>query len=226
MIVDEHGMFVAQRSVGGLGIAIPAMCLIEPRIGDGTLELAAPGMPGLALPIDGGGSVRDAQIWRRRRPVIDQGDEAAEWCTAFLARARQGRYRLVRVSDDDPAAPGFADTAPVLVISRASLDALNRRLATPVGMDRFRPNVVLEGGNAHVEDGLDRLRFGTVELVGAGLCVRCSMPTIDQRSAAPGKEPIRTLATYRTADGGIVFGRHFAPSASGTISVGDRVARA
>jgi hypothetical protein len=224
MIVDERGMFVAQRSVGGVGVGIRTMCLIEPEIGDGLLGLTAPGMPRLVLPLAGiDGTAREVRIWRRNRRALDQGDEAADWCTTFLSRERPGRYCLVRLPDGDQKAPGFADSAPVLVIAQASLDALNHRLADPVPMDRFRPNVVIHGGDAHIEDSLDRLRIGAVEFTGAGLCVRCPMPTIDQATAEQGKEPLRTLATYRTTADGVVFGRHFVPAGIGTIAVGDRV---
>jgi uncharacterized protein YcbX len=224
MIVDEHGVFVAQRAVGALGVGIRAMCLIEPRIGDGALTLSAPGMPALAVPTEGAGPARDVQLWRRRRRVLDEGDAAADWCTTFLARERPGRYRLVRLPGDERDAPIFSDTAPVLVISQSSLNALNQRLAEPVPMDRFRPNIVLAGGAAHLEDAARRLRIGAVELAGAGLCVRCVLPTIDQRTAEQGKEPLRTLAAFRTTDDGVVFGRHFRPVAAGTIAVGDQVA--
>jgi uncharacterized protein YcbX len=237
MIVDERGMFVAQRGVGALGVGIRAVCLIAPEIRDahGTLRLCAPGMPPLVLPLAGGGGpARDVQIWRRSRPATDQGEDAADWCTTFLSRERPGRYRLVRLADDGDTdgAPGggpgagtlgFADTAPVLVISQASLDALNRRLAAPVPMNRFRPNIVLAGGDAHVEDALARFSAGTVTFVGAGLCVRCAMPTIDQDTADQASEPLRTLATYRATADGVVFGRHFGPAGPGAIAVGDGV---
>jgi MOSC domain-containing protein len=223
MIVDERGMFVAQRGVGGLGVGIRTMCLIEPEItADSGLTLAAPGMPRLTVArrrIEN--PARDVQLWRRHRRAIDEGDEAANWCTTFLSRERPGIYRLMRLPDDDQTAPTFADSAPVLFIAEASLDALNRRLADPVPMDRFRPNVVLAGGVAHIEDSLTRVRIAEVEFAGAGLCVRCPMPTIDQRTADQGKEPLRTLATYRTTDDGVVFGRHFRPTGMGTIAVGD-----
>jgi uncharacterized protein YcbX len=224
MIVDERGMFVAQRGVGSLGVGIRTMCLIEPEVfRDGTLRLTAPGMPALTVsPVGADEASHNVRLWRRHRRAIDEGLEAADWCTTFLSRERPGRYRLMRRSDDDQTAPTFADSAPILVISQASLDGLNRRLSEPVPMDRFRPNIVLAGGTDHIEDTLPRLRIGTVELRGMDLCERCPMPTIDQRTALQSKEPLRTLATYRTTDEGVVFGRNFKPTRVGVIKIGDQ----
>ena len=131
--------------------------------------------------------------------------------------------RLVR---QDPAQPrhantqyapestpvSFADAYPILMISRASLEELNRRLPAPIPMTRFRPNVVIEGVEAHAEDAMTRFRTGSVVLRGIKHCDRCPITTTDQLTGArdPHQQPLRTLATYRHdyVLKGVVFGQN------------------
>ena len=88
-------------------------------------------------------------------------------------------------------------------------------------MNRLRPNIVLQGGVPYEEDVLDRFRIGTVEFLGTTLCLRCPTTTTNQETAERGKEPLRTLATYRKRPDGVVFGRNFNHAGSGTIRIGD-----
>jgi uncharacterized protein YcbX len=238
MFVDERGMFVAQREGRGLGAAIKSVCLVRTAIADGTLTLTAPSMPALHVPI--GACLAEARGSERRRieiPVtiwddsvsaIDQGEEAEAWATELLSRERPGRYRLVRKPDAlhraakfGDAEVGFGDAYPFLVISEASLADLNARMPAPLPMNRFRPNIVLAGGSPYQEDQLDRFRIGSIEFHGMTLCLRCPTTATNQDTADRGKEPLRTLATYRKTADGVVFGRNFNHSGSGIVKVGD-----
>jgi uncharacterized protein YcbX len=193
------------------------MCLIRTAIADGSLRLTAPGMPVLDLPLAGlDGPERAVEIWDVPAAGIDQGDAAADWATAFLSRERPGRYRLVRMPDEGLRQPttgdgalAYADGYPFLVISEASLDDLNARLAAPLPMNRFRPNVVLGGCAPYEEDHLARIRIGDLLFDGMTLCPRCPIPTTDQETGERGVEPLRTLAGYRRTTDGVVFGRNF-----------------
>jgi uncharacterized protein YcbX len=105
----------------------------------------------------------------------------------------------------------FSDGYPILVISRASLDDLNSRLPQALPMERFRPNVVIDGVEAYDEDRMHELRSGPVTLRIVKPCVRCSITTTDQRrGAVDGVEPIRTLKEYRhdAALRGVTFGQN------------------
>lgn len=231
MVVDEQGMFVAQRGDGGLGVGIKTMCLIETSRQGSKLALTAPEMPALALPLEGSnGETREVQVWKSKCEAIDQGDEAAGWLTAYLSRERQGNYRLVRMTDEGirkakhgESELAFADAYPFLVISQASLDDLNGRLAEPLSMNRFRPNIVLGGSEPYAEDRMRQIRIGALDFFGMTLCVRCPITTTNQLTAERGKEPLRTLATYRKTEDGVVFGRNFNHRGVGAISLGDRV---
>ena len=111
----------------------------------------------------------------------------------------------------------FADAFPLLVIGSASLDELNRRLqargAAPVGMERFRPNLVLDGLAPHAEDHLDEIAFetdaGPVRLRLVKPCGRCSIPDVDPATGEPGSAVGAVLAEYRAdprIDGQSSFG--------------------
>lgn len=231
MFVDEEGMFLAQRADATVGVEARTLCLIRTAFVDGTLRLTAPDMPPLDVPLDGrDGPAMDVQVWDARTTGIDQGDEAAAWAGEFLSRERPGAYRLVRMRNDVTRLPSkgdsalaFADGYPFLIISEASLADLNRRLAEPLPMNRFRPNIVLGECEPYQEDRLDRLRIGAVELEGMSLCPRCPIPTTNQDTGERSKEPLRTLATYRRMDRGVMFGRNFNHHTVGRIAVGDPV---
>ncbi len=231
VFVDEHGMFVAQRESRGLGIPVRTMCLIATAIAGGTLTLTAPDMPPLRVPADGvDGPDVPVRVWDSHTSGVDQGADAGAWATEVLSRERPGRYRLVRMPDrthrrskigDGEVA--YGDAYPFLVISEESLADLNARMPAPLPMNRFRPNIVIRGGAPYVEDTLDRFRIGNVEFTGTTLCIRCPIPTTDQRTAERGKEPLKTLATYRKQPDGVVFGRNFNHAGTGSVRVGDRV---
>jgi uncharacterized protein YcbX len=233
MFVDDRGMFLAQRGDRGQGVEVRSLCLIQTRIEGETLRLTAPDMPALDLPLEGrpGASV-PVRVWASETVGVDQGDEAEAWANTFLSRERPGRYRLVRMADETrrtaklgDANLAFADGYPFLITSDASLADLNRRLDEPLPMNRFRPNIVLGGCEPYEEDRLDAIRIGDVIFDGMPLCLRCPIPTTNQETAERGKEPLRTLATYRRVPEGVVFARNFNHRGVGRISVGDAVIR-
>jgi uncharacterized protein len=103
---------------------------------------------------------------------------------------------------------GFADGYPFLIIGQAALDGLNARLEVPLPMNRFRPNFVFTGGNAHDEDNFGDFLIGNVPFRGVKPCGRCIMTTINQETTEKLPEPIRTLAQYRFKDKNINFGEN------------------
>ena len=116
---------------------------------------------------------------------------------------------------------GFADGFPFLLISQASLDELNRRLETPLPMDRFRPNIVVEGCEPHDEDGWNRMTAGEMSFRVVKPCARCVITTTDQATGERGREPLRTLATYRRFGSEVLFGQNLIHDGPGTLRVGD-----
>ena len=231
MVTDDHGMFVAQRAEGRRGVGIRTMCLVATAIEGDRLVLTAPDMPSLSLPLAGEDGPRaEVQVWASRTTAVDQGPGAAAWFTEYFSRERPGLYRLVRMPDDGVRVPtdgdsalAFADGYPFLIVSDASLADLNRRLAEPLPMNRFRPNIVITGGPAYGEDDVAAYEIGGITFEGMTTCVRCPITTTDQATAVRGVEPLRTLATYRRDDDGVTFGRNFNHRGEGTLKIGDRV---
>ncbi|MBW2464554.1 MAG: MOSC domain-containing protein [Deltaproteobacteria bacterium] len=109
----------------------------------------------------------------------------------------------------------------MLLISQESLDGLNARLAEPLAMSRFRPNVVSAGGLAHGEDALESFRMGKMTFRNVKQCERCSMTSVDASTAKRGKEPLQTLGTYRKRDGQVWFGTNLIHDGEGELAVGD-----
>lgn len=223
MLVDASGDFHSQR-------AHPRMALLRAVVADGRLQVSAPGRPTLSVPVEpAGGAVVPVQVWDDRFDAlaVDAADApvADRWFSDFLGeparlvvthpdmhrpsnRARTGEIEALN---------GFSDGYPILVISTASLAELNRRLADQgkpaVEMARFRPNLVLDGLDAHAEDHLHELHIttddGPVVLRLVKPCPRCPMPDVDPATGVRGDEPGLTLAGYRAdprLDGAITFG--------------------
>lgn len=226
MLVNRKGKFITQREQ-------PRMTLIHPTINlDGTLTVQAPGMPGLMIHGDPDGPRYEVTVWKYTGIAVDQGDDLAEWFSTFLGIA----CRLVMFPDDvvrkvnpkyarhEQDQVGFADGYPFLLISEASLADLNTRLEQPLPMNRFRPNIVVRGTEPYAEDTWRTIRIGEVTFEIVKPCARCVITTTDQNTAERGKDPLKTLATYRLATtNGVMFGQNLIHAQTGLIRVDDTV---
>jgi uncharacterized protein len=218
MVVDPGGLQLTQRD-------LPRMALIQPSFKGGELLLRAPGMLGLHLKLDTVEEATRVQVWDDIVKAYDMGALAAQWFSDFLGRpARLARFdpeeqRLSspKWAGDIQAANQFSDGYPLLVTSSASLVELNRRLQaaghSAVTMQRFRPNLVLDGIEAFEEDHVREIDINTGEgLVTLRLvkpCTRCTVPDVDPITAATGHAVADTLAGFRAdarVGGGITFG--------------------
>ncbi len=213
MVVDGAGRFVTQRE-------LPRLALVAVDADHDGLTLRAPGAAALHVPHTNSGNGIDVEVWRHRGRGLDVGSAAATWLSAWLRTT----VRLVRFDRSTPRACNvehagssgahtlFADGYPVLVIGTASLDDLNARLvargSNALPMNRFRPNIVLDGLPAYAEDHLDTITIGAVTLRCVKPCTRCTVTTTDQESTAVGIEPLRTLGEYRMDErlDGVTFG--------------------
>lgn len=212
MLVRPNGRFVTQRE-------LPRLALVEVRVAAEGLELRAPGMAPLRVPRESGDTARPVTVWKFDGSGLDCGAGPAAWFSEFLQTPlvlvafdpRQPRTCSPEWTQGLHATTEFSDGYPVLVISRASLDDLNARLPRALPMERFRPNLVLEGTAAFDEDRIHELRVGDVTLRLVKPCVRCSITTTDQqRGAVDGVEPLRTLKEFRfdRALRGVTFGQN------------------
>jgi uncharacterized protein YcbX len=224
MVVGDDGRFLSQREH-------PRLALVRVRLAEDRLLLEAPALPPLEVALESEAKPASrVQVWDDECPAFDEGGEATGWFTEHLGCSA----RMVRMVGDDArplgsssAQPGdhvsFADGLPFLLLSTASLDGLNRQLSLPVQMDRFRPNIVVDGCEAHAEDGWHRVRIGEVVFRIAKPCARCAVTTVDQATGERGREPLRTLSTYRSFDGQVHFGQNLVHEGRGVIRIGDIV---
>ncbi|AES65113.2 Mo-molybdopterin cofactor sulfurase [Medicago truncatula] len=92
----------------------------------------------------------------------------------------------------------FTDGYPFLLVSQESLDALNAHLEEPIPMNRFRPNILVEGCEPYSEDLWRDIKISRFSFQGVKLCARCKVPTINQETAVGGSEPTETLMKVRS----------------------------
>lgn len=218
MVVDAQGQFVTQRE-------LPRMALIQPELQTFDMVLRAPGMLDQRVQLDKIEHPVQVTVWKDTVPAFDMGDALAQWFSDFLGQP----LRLVRFhpehrrlssaqwTGETEGLNQFSDGFAVLVISVASLAELNQRLAAageaPVTMERFRPNIVLAGIEAHDEDRLDELLITTAQgearLRMVKPCPRCPIPNIDPATALSTPTVGDMLQTYcQTAvvGGAVAFG--------------------
>ena len=224
MVVGDDGRFLSQREH-------PDLALVRVRVDEDRLSLEAPELPVLDVRLkEESKPTSRVTVWNDECAAVDEGTSAATWFSNHLGCSA----RLVRLADDDArplgassAQPGdlvsFADGFPFLLTSTPSLDGLNRRLSLPVPMDRFRPNIVVDGCEPHAEDGWQGLRIGEVVFRVAKPCARCVVTTVDQATGERMREPLRTLSTYRTLDGQVLFGQNLVQENRGVVRVDDPV---
>jgi len=223
MVVDAAtGLAVTQRES-------PRLALVRPEFrGDRLVLQTGSGR----VEVAGSGDLAEASVWEHTGPVADCGDGPAEMLSEHLCR----NVRLVGLAPDHArtadqsyagrgVAVGFSDGFPLLLVGEASLEALNDRLALPLPMNRFRPNIVVSGATAFAEDGWRRVVIGDVPIDIVKPCTRCSITTVDQATGRrAGSEPLRALGTFRRADRGVLFGQNAVHRGGGALVVGSPVA--
>jgi uncharacterized protein YcbX len=227
MIVDEDDRFITGRQQ-------PRLVLVSAEAMAAGLRLAAPGMPPCEVRVPPADAPRRrVSVWRSQVQAQEAEAAAQDWISRFLGQP----CRLVYMDQTarrpvDPAygRPGdevsFADGFPLLLISQASLDGLNARLAQPVSMLRFRPNLVVAGPLApHAEDGWKRVRVGAIEFDVVKPCTRCVFTTVIPERGVfdTSGEPLRTLRTYRRTAEGVNFGQNLIARGIGLLRLGDPV---
>lgn len=230
VVVDEHGEFLSQRE-------LPRMALIETRLTGTSMLLKAPGMLQLEVPYESEGEVVRVRVWDDTVSAVTQGEIADAWFTSFLGRpARLVRFdpegrRLSnhRYTGKFDAPYKFADAFALLVTGQASLDDFNARLArqghAAIAMERFRPNVVLDGLPAFDEDYVKTLRVDGATLRVVKPCARCTVPGVDPATGEASNVVPDLLATYRRRENGVMFGVNaiVVEGAGAWLAVGDEV---
>ena len=232
MIVKPSGEFITQRQE-------PRLSLLRVVWLENVLALHTPGMPDLSISLPEEEALPnrlEVRVWRFQGEALLVSEMADAWLGEWLGIP----CRLVRCAPDmersanpewtDSTVPiGFSDAYPVLLTSEASLEALNMAMserdpmAAPLGMKRFRPNLVVRGCEAFAEDDWARIRVGEVELDIVKPCDRCVVTTVDPETAERGQEPLVTLARMRRSEQGVLFGQNCVPRGRGSLQLGTQV---
>ncbi|WP_236033052.1 MOSC domain-containing protein [Algoriphagus pacificus] len=226
MLVNSEGGFVSQRE-------FPEMAILQVLIAQDSLvvfdkrnrssQIRIPINQEMADPIT-------VRVWDDEVEAVKVGDEFDRWFSEKLGV----KVSLVKMPSTtrrkvDPKyakngeSVSFADGMPYLLIGQSSLNDLNARLSEHVPMDRFRPNIVFRGGAPFAEDKINFMKIGNLEFSLIKPCARCVLTTVDQDTGKKGKEPLKTLASFRTKDNKVLFGQNMVALSNGKIKIGDSV---
>jgi uncharacterized protein YcbX len=230
MLVDVNGLFLTQRE-------FPKMALLQPHIEQDKLfvtDLTTPGSV-VAVPLQ----VSHSEVSPIMTQVFDDtcwalpvSKEADRWFSnalgtncqlVFMPETTERQVDLKYAQPKD--ITSFSDGFPFLIASEASLQDLNTRLDIPVSIERFRPNLVVSGTLPWEEDNWTSLAIGGAHFYSTKPCGRCQVITIDPKTAEIGKEPLKTLATFRRKEQKVLFGLNacwdYLQSSEECVRVGD-----
>lgn len=225
MLIDGERQFLSQRK-------LPKMALIITELANDGLILSAEGMPICTIPLTypNDGELFPCQVWHDQCMARHVSNEVDQWLTDFLHLECRLVYlpdQTIRPVDTNYAIPtdrvAFSDGFPFLIVSDASLNALNQEMQLNLSMRRFRPNLVISDCLAYEEDFWREIGIGQITFRLPKPCSRCIVPTIDPDTAETGKEPLVTLSRIRKWQGKIYFGQNALHNQCGELRVGDIV---
>jgi len=223
MLVDENNQFLTQR-------VHAAMALFKTAMHEDGIVVRYSEKGEITIPFQSSGDMLQANVWNDEVQVQEVSKAHNEWFSACLGmpcKLVQFPEDHVRKVDPDYAIANdqtsLSDGYPVLLIGQASLDDLNSRLEQAVSINRFRPNIVVQGSVPFEEDNWKMFSIGHAKFAGVKPCARCVMTTVDQETAAKGEEPLRTLSTYRKMGNKVMFGQNLLVVQPGQIAVGDEI---
>ncbi|PPC90443.1 MAG: MOSC domain-containing protein [Methylobacter sp.] len=224
MLIDSDGNFLSQRK-------LPRMALIKTAIHQDRLRLSAAGMPAFDIALEpADGKLIPSTVWQDQCHARQVSKEADQWFSDFLQQPcqlvykpddviRQVDSRYARLTDQT----AFSDGFPFLIISEASLHALNTAMGIRLSMARFRPNLVIAGCADYAEDSWREIRIGDIDFRLPKPCSRCAITTIDTETAETGKEPLSTLSRTRKWQNAVYFGQNALHNQTGILTVNDEV---
>jgi uncharacterized protein YcbX len=226
MLIDAEGTFITQRkhfelAMLQVSINVDQLTVTHKKDLSRNVSFSLDENTGVNIPVS---------IWDDQSRGLEVSTRVNEWFSDFmqmnvrLVQMPSNERRLVdqRYADENEIV-SFADGYPCLIISEASLNGLNEKLAEPVHMDRFRPNFVFTGGEPHIEDKFGSFYLGDTLFSAVKPCARCVLTTIDQQTGIKGHEPLKTLASYRMEGKKVLFGQNLIHKGNGTIRLGDQI---
>ena len=224
ILIDHVNKFMTQREH-------PRMALFKMSLDQNKLQIHYSGETLDLFPdLDPHGEPVETIVWNDQVSVNEVSPSHSAWISerlghpcrlmAFPEKNSRPVDKKYSLNDDHVS---LADGYPFLIIGQASLDDLNSRMSVPVPMNRFRPNFVFTGGKAFEEDLWKQFHIGDVKFTAVKPCARCVLTTVDQETAEKGKEPLKTLATFREQNNNVLFGMNLLGPGSGVVKVGDEI---
>lgn len=230
LLVDENGTFLSQREHSELA-------LFQPEITRDSLKIThRVQLETIQFPLNQSFSETetkiDVMVWEDSIQAYEVDSVVSDWFSRLLGfsarlvympeeshRKVEAKYAVTEADINS-----FSDGYPFLLIGQSSLDDLNARLKEALPMNRFRPNFVFTGGDAYEEESWKEFTIGELTFFGVKPCGRCVMTTIDQeKGKTSGKDPLLTLAKYRTVGNSVLFGQNLIGSGTGLVAVGDAI---
>lgn len=226
MLIDEKNRFISQRELAD-------MTLLDLKVNQDAMVLQhrTKAMGKLHIPlIPKRGATIEAEVWSDTVKVIWPQSEGDKWFSEILGRSCRLVYMpedAVRQVDPDylqrPVNTSLSDGYPFLLANEASLQDLSLKAGLPIEMERFRPNLVVETSVPFIEDHWKKIQIGEAIFEILKPCARCVITTIDPRTSIKGKEPLKTLNTYRKQDNKTLFGQNMILERGGFLQEGDEV---
>ncbi|MCK4493611.1 MAG: MOSC domain-containing protein [Methylococcales bacterium] len=225
MLIDQHQQFLSQRR-------LPKMALIKTQMIGDVFILSAPKMETIRLSLIASESGEQVMthIWKDDCVAYCVSDELDQWFSDFLGQKCRLVYQphsVTRLVDANYATPldkvNFSDGFPFLILSEASLGALNSAMALNLSMDRFRPNLVIAGCEPYAEDFWRKITVGNLHFRLPKPCSRCSVPAIHPKNATITKEPLTTLSRLRKVGHKVYFGQNALHDDTGFLAVNEAV---
>jgi uncharacterized protein len=227
MLVDANNRFLTQREQAN-------MALLQTALVSNGIEVYYKKKPAEKITIPFLFDPKEkitVTVFADRCEAVTINDEIDEWFSRYLqipcklVYMPDGSLRKVdsHYAKKESDITAFSDGYPVLMLSKESLTELNSRLPEALPMNRFRPNLVIEEVKAFEEDGMEHFTINEIDFYGVKLCARCVITTINQQTIEKGKEPLKTLATYRMKNNKIYFGQNVIAATAGKIKIGDTI---
>lgn len=220
MLINENNRFISQRDLPAL-----ALCKIELC---NTYFTVSYNNEQIEVPLEDSGRELTAAIWNDLVSVQELpsalNKTISNWFgekLRLVSFAESGSRKIDTAYTAGEGTTSLSDGYPILLIGQASLDLLNKKLETPIPMNRFRPNIVASGLDAFEEDSLGEFLVGTTKMKAVKPCARCTVTTINQETGVAGAEPLKTLATFRKHNNNVHFGMNVIPIETGKINMGD-----
>ncbi len=224
MITDLEGTFITARQY-------PHMLCFTPALLSHGISLTAPDGENRVLSYDEFSPAgQPTEVWGNHFTALIAPEDINSWLSRYFKRSVQLRWvgtELTRRVKRHPEIPlSFADGYPFLLINESSFQNLQQRCSAKIQIEQFRPNFIVQGFDAFIEDTWQVIRIGDVIFDAVKPCSRCILTTVDivKGQKHPQGEPLHTLQQFRTArNGDVDFGLNLIARHSGIIRANDEV---